>query len=148
MVVIGALCILLLIMTTIIHYEMLRTLNSRLPQLAIPRRNKLLVVIFGAFLAHAVEIFLYALAIFLLVRVVDLGTLGNTARVSLSTALYFSAETYTSLGYGDFLPGGDLRMLCGAEALNGLLLIGWSVSYTYIAMERFWSNGGDGPANL
>jgi len=26
------------------------------------------------------------------------------------------------------------------EALNGLLLIGWSASYTYFAMERFWSN--------
>jgi len=145
-VLIGALCILLLVLTTIIHYEVLRTLNSRLPHMAIPRRNRLLVVIFGAFFAHAIEILLYALAIFLLVRVVDLGTLGTTARVSLSTALYFSAETYTSLGYGDFLPGGDLRMLCGAEALNGLLLIGWSVSYTYIAMERFWSNGGDDPA--
>jgi hypothetical protein len=142
---IGAMCILLLIMTTLIHYEMLRTLNSRLPRLAIPRRNKLLVVIFGAFFAHAVEILLYALAIFVLVRVVDLGTLGTTARISMSTALYFSAETYTSLGYGDFLPGGDLRMLCGAEALNGLLMIGWTVSYTYIAMERFWSNGGDDP---
>jgi large-conductance mechanosensitive channel len=141
---IGAMCIMLLILTTLTHYEMLRTMNSRLPALAIPRRNKLLVVIFGAFLAHAVEIFLYALAIFLLVRVVDLGTLGDTARISLSTALYFSAETYTSLGYGDFLPGGDLRMLCGAEALNGLLMIGWTVSYTYIAMERFWSDGGSG----
>jgi hypothetical protein len=31
-------------------------------------------------------------------------------------------------------------LLAGAEALNGLLLIGWSASYTYIAMERFWRN--------
>ena len=28
----------------------------------------------------------------------------------------------------------------GAEALNGLLLIGWSASYAYIAMERFWND--------
>ncbi len=35
-------------------------------------------------------------------------------------------------------------MLAGMEALNGLLLIGWSASYTYIAMERFWSNDGKG----
>jgi large-conductance mechanosensitive channel len=91
MIMIGALCILLLILTTLIHYEVLRTLNSRLPRLAIPRRNRLLVVIFGAFFAHAIEILLYALAIFLLVRVVDLGTLGDTARISMSTALYLSA---------------------------------------------------------
>jgi hypothetical protein len=32
-------------------------------------------------------------------------------------------------------------MLAGAEALNGLLLVGWSASYAYIAMERFWNPG-------
>jgi hypothetical protein len=37
-------------------------------------------------------------------------------------------------------------MLAGIEALNGLLLIGWSASYTYIAMERFWSDDGKGNA--
>jgi hypothetical protein len=35
-------------------------------------------------------------------------------------------------------PVGPIRLLAGLEALNGLLLIGWSASYTYIAMERFW----------
>ncbi|MGH9929827.1 MAG: potassium channel family protein, partial [Pyrinomonadaceae bacterium] len=60
---------------------------------------------------------------------------------SLSASLYFSTETYTSFGYGDVIPSGDLRMVAGVEALNGLLLIGWSASYTYIAMVRFWSDG-------
>ena len=27
------------------------------------------------------------------------------------------------------------------RALNGLLLIGWSASFTYISMERFWRPG-------
>lgn len=27
--------------------------------------------------------------------------------------------------------------MAGAEALNGLLLIGWSASYAHIVMERF-----------
>ena len=35
-------------------------------------------------------------------------------------------------------------VLAGAEALNGLLLIGWSASYLYIAMERFWNDQGAG----
>jgi hypothetical protein len=52
--------------------------------------------------------------------------------------LYFSAETFTSLGFGDVTPVGPIRLLAGLEALNGLLLIGWSASFTYIAMERFW----------
>jgi hypothetical protein len=54
--------------------------------------------------------------------------------------MYFSVETYSSLGFGDLVPIGPVRMLAGVEALNGLLLIGWSASYAYIAMERFWTN--------
>ena len=55
--------------------------------------------------------------------------------------VYFSGITFTTLGYGDIVPSGTLRMMAGAEALNGLLLIGWSASYAHIAMERFWQNG-------
>jgi len=44
----------------------------------------------------------------------------------------------------DIVPGGDLRLVAGVEVLNGLLLIGWSASYTYIAMERFWNDASEG----
>ena len=42
------------------------------------------------------------------------------------------------LGFGDVVPNGPLRLLAGAEALNGLLLIGWSASFLYLEMERWW----------
>ena len=51
---------------------------------------------------------------------------------------YFSSATYTSLGFGDIVPVGHMRMIAGAEALNGLLLIGWSVTFSFLAMEEFW----------
>ena len=141
MLVVSLICVVLLVLTTIVHYEVLRALSASLPAFGVPVRAKLIAVIFGTFFAHTAEIVLYALAIYALVRHFDLGTLGDAGKFSLNIALYFSAETYTSLGYGDVVPSGDLRLLAGAEALNGLLLIGWSASYTYIAMARFWSNG-------
>ena len=95
-----------------------------------------------AFSAHAVEILLYAFAFWMLSLYGGVGHLGEAGRFGFSTALYFSAETYTTLGYGDVVPTGDLRLIAGVEALNGLLLIGWSASYAYIAMERFWTEGG------
>ena len=138
MAIVVAICAALVVLSTVIHYELLRALSVALPGLRIPSRAKLLVVVFTTFSAHALEILLYALSIYALVRYAHLGTLGEPGRFSLDAALYFSAETYTSLGYGDVIPVGDLRLLAGVEALNGLLLIGWSASYTYIAMERFW----------
>src|SRR3954471_273633 len=137
---VAAVCAFLVVLTTVIHYEVLRALSAGLPAIRTRSRAKLLLVIFGAFFAHAAEILLYALAFYALVRYAQLGSLGG--HFSLSECVYFSAETYTSLGYGDIIPLGELRLLAGIEALNGLLLIGWSASYTYIAMERFWSEEG------
>ena len=132
-------CALLIALTTVVHYEALSGLNGGLPLLAIPNRTKLLVVIATAFIAHALEMALYGLAIYFLVKYFGVGTLKGPAGLSLASCFYFSAETYTSLGFGDLTPVGPIRMIAGVEALNGLLLIGWSASYAYIAMERFWS---------
>ena len=140
MLLVGGFCILLLVLTVVIHYEVLRLLSVKLPALRMPTRAKLIVVIFTAFFAHAVEIFLYAVAFYVLAENLGAGTLGSTSSSTFTLYLYFSSETYTSLGYGDVAPGGALRMLAGMEALNGLLLIGWSASYTYLAMERFWGD--------
>jgi hypothetical protein len=132
-------CCLLVVSTTIVHYEILRWLNSRLPTLRVPGRAKLVVVILAAFVAHAAEMALYGVALYILVAWLGAGSLAGTAGFSLANCLYFSAETYTSLGFGDLTPVGPVRLLAGVEALNGLLLIGWSASFTYISMERFWS---------
>jgi hypothetical protein len=133
---VSSFCLLLLVATTVIHYEVLRLLTACLPALRMPARLKLIVVIGGAFCAHAIEILLYGIGYYLLATYLGEGSMGNP--LTFARCLYFSAETYTSLGYGDVVPHGDLRLLAGMEALNGLLLIGWTTSYTYISMERFW----------
>ena len=144
MLLVIAVCALLVAVTTVIHYEALRWLNAVLPQLSIPSRSKLLIVIFAAFLAHATEIGVYGGALFTLVHYTDVGGLSGAMPPTLVNCLYFSAETYTSLGFGDLTPVGPARLLAGVEALNGLLLIGWSASYTYIAMARFWDASRNG----
>lgn len=142
MALIAVVCVLLVMLTTVVHYEVLRLMAVSLPGFSMHTRAKLIVVIFGAFLAHFAEIALYAVAIFLLVRMAGIGTLGDSGHASLAQCLYYSAETYSSLGYGDVAPQGPLRLLAGMEVLNGLLLIGWTASFTYISMERFWKETG------
>ena len=139
------LCIVLVVLSTLIHYELLRGMSAWISRVSWPARSRVIGVILGAFLAHAIEILLYALAIHFVGRSLGLGSLGSSGSYSFTTALYFSAETYTSLGYGDVLPSGSLRLISGVEALNGLLLIGWTASFTYLAMERFWRDASDGP---
>jgi hypothetical protein len=134
--------IVLVVLATVLHYELLRLLSAVLPRSTVATRAKLLIVIFAAFGAHALEILLYGAGYFSFSRIQGLGTLTGAAGPVFSICLYFSAETYTSLGFGDVVPTGPLRLLAGTETLNGLLLIGWSASFTYLSMERFWNQKG------
>jgi Ion channel len=138
MTIVFACCVLLLLLTTVTHYEVLRLLSFGLPKIGIPVRAKLIIVIVAAFGSHAFQMLMYGGAYYVVIHGLDLGGLTGSLDSSLANCLYFSAETFTSLGFGDILPTGPARMIAGVEALNGLLLIGWSASFTYLAMERFW----------
>jgi hypothetical protein len=148
MALVGGLSLLLLVATTVIHYEVLRLLTAVLPLLGVRPRVRLILVIIGAFGAHFIEILLYGAAYYLLATRFNVGIMGSPGPLPFSRCVYFSAETYTSLGYGDVLPHGQLRLLAGVEALNGLLLVGWTTSFTFLSMERFWKpNGSDDTAH-
>jgi hypothetical protein len=50
-------------------------------------------------------------------------------------ALEFAFENYVALGYGDVVAGGGWRLIGPIMALNGLLLIGWSVAVIFEIMK-------------
>jgi hypothetical protein len=57
-------------------------------------------------------------------------------RIKDANAFEFAFENYTALGYGDALPADPNRRLVGPVlALNGLLLIGWSVAVIFEVMR-------------
>jgi hypothetical protein len=58
----------------------------------------------------------------------------------LESDVYFPAVTFTTLGYGDItLSSEQWRVLTGIEALNGVLLLGWSTALLYAVVHRTWS---------
>jgi hypothetical protein len=87
---------------------------------------------------HILEIWMFGLGIFLLLQAPGLGQLVGAEPSRLLDAVYASATTYSTLGYGDLVPKGALRFLFGTEALVGFLMITWSASFAYLEMQRFW----------
>jgi Ion channel len=130
-------CVLILV-TVLTHYECLRLISHFISGRDGVPRHKLLFVIFGAFAAHIFEIAIYAAAYWFADSVLHAGNFFGIHILHAADYFYFSAEAYTSLGAGNLYPVGNLRLLAGLETLNGLLLIGWSTSYTFLAMTRFW----------
>ena len=57
--------------------------------------------------------------------------------LKLNNARYFefAFENYTALGYGDALPADGNRLIGPITALNGLLLIGWSIAVIFEVMR-------------
>lgn len=47
----------------------------------------------------------------------------------------FAFENFTALGYGDVVASGGWRLIGPIMALNGLLLIGWSVAVIFEVMR-------------
>jgi hypothetical protein len=54
----------------------------------------------------------------------------------LPSALYFSAVTYTTTGYGDLVLPNEWRLVGGVEALTGILMCGWSAAFFFAVVSR------------
>lgn len=130
----------MLIVTTvvIIHYECLLRLNILMPKLHLWHRFRVVVGVLGALVAHAVEVWIFALAYYLMNNHGELGRLEGSFDGSFMDSVYFSFTTYTTIGFGDISPSGHLKYLTGLEALTGLVLITWTASFLFIEMQKYW----------
>ena len=124
--------------TVVIHYEMLRLLWVYIPKLQMKHRVRVIIGVFGTICAHIIEVWIFGLAFYLMVHYGDFGALEGRFDGSLTDAVYFSFTNYTTVGYGDIEPSGQLRFLAGMEAITGLSLITWSASFMFMEMMRFW----------
>ena len=96
------------------------------------------VFIFSVVLAHLVEIYFFTAAYALLCPHPGFGAIAGVESPDWQDFFYFSAVTYTSTGYGDLTPTGNLRLLATIEALTGMIMIAWTASLAFLIMHRFW----------
>jgi hypothetical protein len=123
----------------IVHYEGLSGLSQWLWRRRDhhPRR-KVLYGIFGVLGLHVTEIWIFGLTLWGLLRYPGTGIVAGSHPTALLDAVYLSAVTFTTVGFGDLAPVGPIRFISGTMALTGFVLITWSASFTFLEMERFW----------
>lgn len=123
----------------LLHYEVLNVLSRRLARLEGRRRRRVLFGIFGVLSVHVAEIWIFGVAYVLLLTLSPaFGAVHGIPAPDVLDHIYFSAMTFTTVGFGDVYPSGPIRFLAGTEALTGLVLITWSASFTFLEMARFW----------
>ena len=130
--------IFIIALAVLIHYEFLYRITSIIPKMRIKHRFRIVFGVFGALIAHSIEIMLFSMAYYLLPQFEQWGYLKGNFDGSLLDCIYFSYTTFTTLGVGDIVPYGQIRHLVGLESLTGLLLITWTASFLYYEMQRYW----------
>lgn len=55
---------------------------------------------------------------------------------AFETAMYFSGVTFTSLGYGDVVMSGRIRLLAPLQAANGLMMFGITTALFFAAIQQ------------
>lgn len=140
----------LIVATVLVHavgtHALIRFLSRHYANVSglIPSHKALPAVIWTAMVLmvlHVIEIQLWALTYLFIVP-------GDTLD-TYEKATYFSFVTYTTLGYGDVtLSTPDWRLLSGIEAMDGILLAGWSTALLFVVVQRSWKGvGRESPEN-
>ena len=122
----------LMALCVIIHAGGVTWALRRLRETAIPKgfwRSTWLFVLVALWivLLHVLEILLWAIVY-----------MWNGAIPDVPSAIYFSAVTYTTTGYGDIVLPPEWRLDAGMEALTGILMCGWSTGFFFAIVSRLY----------
>lgn len=82
-------------------------------------------VVYGLLLLHLVQITVWALCYMWAKCLPD-----------FATAFYYSATSYSTVGYGDVVPDGHWRIMGAVEAVTGVLMFGWSTGVLFSVVNH------------
>lgn len=130
----------LVIVSTVLHVAALDRITSgvhnftveHVGPLGVHTRLRLLTfAALGILASHILQIWFWALLY------LALGEFG-----ALEPALYFSAVTFTTLGFGDLVATSEWRLLASCEAVAGFLLFGLSTAALFEVLREVRRRGG------
>jgi hypothetical protein len=130
--------LLVLVACVLVHYEGLVLAQKRIAREHRHMRLRVLHAISLILVLHALEIWIFGIALWLLLKWPQCGSIGGGGEMHFLDHIYLSAMSYTTVGFGDVIPVGPIRFMAATEALSGLVLITWSASFTYLELERYW----------
>jgi hypothetical protein len=85
----------------------------------------LIRVVYGLMLLHILQIIVWAVCY-----------QWNDCFPDFSTAFYYSATSYSTVGFGDVIPPENWRILGAIEAVTGILMFGWSTGVLFAVANR------------
>lgn len=91
---------------------------THLPPVTVHGISMTIVIVLSLFIIHGMEIWLYAFFYLYVGALPD-----------LSSALYFSTISYSTVGFNDALILTAWRNVAALESIAGVIMLGWSTAY-------------------
>lgn len=130
--------ILVVMVVVSVHYEFLYHAYQLIPKMPFNPRFRILFGVGTALVAHTVEVWIFAVVYYLLILNGHFGGLEGHFNGEFLDCVYFSFTTFSTLGFGDIYPVGDIRYITGISSLTGMVLVSWTASFLYIEMQKLW----------
>ena len=130
--------VILMLLAVSIHLGAMRALYATMLRWSKLSYHRVGILIVVAIIAHLIEISVFAIGLCILVSSGAHGQLDGVYQPGFTDNFYYSAITYTALGFGDITPTDGLRLFTAIEALTGLVLIAWTASALFPVMQQFW----------
>ncbi|MEM8739600.1 MAG: ion channel [Planctomycetota bacterium] len=135
----GATAVLAMLVSVVIH---LAALELILRWVCIPTRHLtgLMIGVPLLMLSHVVQVGVFGAGLWALHAWYgpEVGELSGGFTPDPVSVWYFSASVFTTVGFGDIVATGAIRVFVGLEAIAGLVLITWSASFTFLGMQMNW----------
>ena len=134
-----AITIIISAIVILVHFETMTWLTKMARTTRLPTRLSLLLGVFVPCLRRIPWRSGYlAGGLYFAREIAQLGDLTGAFDGGARDYLYISLVNYTTLGYGEIVPTGHLRTICGFEALIGLLMMAWSAAFTVFRLTDRW----------
>lgn len=133
----GAVLIILTVINHAFCFEFLMkhvAAKSAVWEMKFPRHGNTFLMVFivlGIFFTHTIEAWIWAIFYWVFAGVNP-----------LMQAIYFSTVTYTTLGYGDIVLTEEWQLLSSMQAVDGIIMFGWSTAFLVTVRSDFWSRRG------
>ena len=87
--------------------------------------------VLGVFLTHILQIWIWGILFYYL---------EPNILPTFEAALYFSASSFTTVGFGDVYLDETWRLLSSFEAANGFILFGWSTAFIFEIISKLYKD--------
>tara|TARA_Y100000389_G_scaffold44587_1_gene39301 strand:- start:6219 stop:6692 length:474 start_codon:yes stop_codon:yes gene_type:complete len=121
---------LIVVIAVLIQFEVLYFTKKYISKL-ISKNVRVICFMFVFLFIHVTIIWFFAICFELYIIYNHSSHLLGNLQHNFFDLVYLSLTAYTSLGFGDIYPKGDIRFLVVIEPLLGALLIAWNASFLF-----------------